>query len=265
MQIKNKTVWITGASSGIGKALALACAREQAANIIISARRESELQKVKEACLVHHINCGIVLLDLSDPTSITKAVQSVKTKFNHIDILIHNGGISQRALVKDADIAVDRRIMEVNFFGAVQLTKQVLPLMMQQSQSHIAVISSVVGKFGFPLRSAYAASKHALHGFFDSLRLEMVKYNLGITMICPGRVKTDIAEHALTADGSPHKQSDKAIRKGMDTEKCARKIIKAIKQNKHEVYIGGKEVMMVWFKRYLPQVFFRIVKNIAVN
>ncbi len=257
-QFKNKTIWITGASSGIGEALARLLA-EQGAFIILSARRTEELERV-QASLPTAMS-AILPLDMSQPGLFEDAVATAVQCTGTIDYLIHSAGISQRSRVADTLPEVDRRIMEVNYFGPVYLTKQLLPYFLKQRSGHLVVISSVVGKLGTPLRSSYAASKHALHGFFDSLRAEHWKDNIKVTLICPGYVRTAISLNALTHNGSPHARMDENQEKGMSPTACARGIVKALEQGKEEAYIGGKEIAGIYLKRFFPGVLSGILKR----
>jgi dehydrogenase/reductase SDR family member 7B len=261
MYFTDKIIWITGASSGIGEALAYGFARENA-RLIISSNNIEELNRVKNNCLKYCKVCKTVPLDLEIPSSIKEAFEKVILLFPKIDILINNGGVSQRTLLKDTSMEIFRKIMEINLFGAVNLTKLVLPVMIGNGGGHIIATSSISGKFGFPLRSAYAASKHALHGFFETVRLENVNDNIKVTIVCPGRVKTNISFNAIASDGKPHGKMDDGQNEGISPEKCARKIMRAVRKNKKEVLVGGKELLMVYFKRFLPFVFYRIVTKI---
>ena len=263
MFFEGKTVWVTGASSGIGEALAYALAT-QGARLILSARREEKLRAVQAACA--HPNRHLILpLDLSDPASIATAVPQALAHGGSIDVLINNGGISQRAQAVDTNLAVDRRIMEVNYFGTIALTKAVLPSMLERGAGHIVVVSSLVGKFGTPKRSAYAASKHALHGFFDALRAEIYDAGLRVTLICPGYVRTDISRNALTADGTPYATLDAGQQHGLPPERCAAKILRAIEREKDEVFFGGKEIAAVYIKRFWPGLLNRILRKATVT
>ncbi|MDQ3047034.1 MAG: SDR family oxidoreductase [Bacteroidota bacterium] len=257
---KNKVVWITGASSGIGEALAHAFAL-QGAKLILSARREEELQRVKTAIKLPEADVLLLPLDLGDTANIDKLTQKAISTFGRIDLLINNGGISQRSLVKNTSPEIDRKLMEVNFFGTVAITKSVLPSMIKSQSGHIVVISSIAGKFGFYLRSSYAASKHALHGFFESLRMEIHSDNVKVLIVCPGKIKTNISLNALTGDGNTHKRMDASTEKGMSAEECANKILLAISKNKEEVFIGGKELNAVWVKRFFPAFFSRMIRK----
>lgn len=261
MYFNEKVVWITGASSGIGEAMAYEFSKENA-RLIISSNNIEELNKVKSNCLKNGTQCDAIFIDLEKPESIKEAFDKVMIITPKIDILINNGGVSQRTLFVDTPMEVFRKIMEINIFGAVELSKYVLPIMLKNGGGHIVATSSISGKFGFPLRSAYAASKHALHGFFESLRLENYKENIRVTIVCPGRVRTNISLHALTADGTAHGKMDDGQDGGITAENCARQILRAIRKNKKEVLIGGKELLMVHFKRFTPFIFTRIVKKI---
>ncbi len=261
ISFKNKIVWITGASSGIGEALAYEFAKEGAI-IILSARRKDELEKVSQTCNELGGESYVFLLDLAIASQVEQVADDVIAKFKHVDILVNNGGISQRSLVIETPMEVDRRIMEIDFFSGVILAKKVLPTMVANNYGHFIVISSITGKFGFPLRSAYAAAKHALHGFYESLRAELHNNGINVTIACPGRIRTSISFSALTKSGKPHGIMDHAQAGGISAEQCAKKIMKAVKEQKIEVYIAGKEMLMVYFKRYIPWLFFKLVSKV---
>ena len=263
MNFNDKTIWITGASSGIGRALAVNLSR-RGVRLILSARSAERLEGCRQACM--HPDRHVVLpLDLTDPASLEEASQQALEKYGPIDILINNGGVSQRSLVVDTCLEVDRRIMEVNFFGAVALTKLVLPSMVSRKSGHIVVISSVIGKFGTPFRSSYAACKHALHGFFESLRAELWGEGIRVTMICPGFVRTNISVNALKGDGSTFGSMDAAQAAGMDPEICAEKIVRAVEAERNEVCIGGKEKLGVYLQRFVPGLFALIIRKAKVR
>lgn len=257
---QNKIVWITGASSGIGEALAKALALK-GAKLILSSRRSEELERVKKSLKLSDSDILILPLDLAETAKTDTLTKQVIEKFGRIDILINNGGISQRSLTKDTSLAIDRKVMEVNFFGTVALTKSVLPYMLQQKSGHIITISSIVGKFGFYLRSAYSASKHALHGFFESLRMEIAGDNVKILIVCPGKIHTNISVNAITGDGSKHSKMDKSTASGLSAQVCAQQILNGIKNNKEELFIGGKELRAIWLKRFFPKLFSRIIQK----
>jgi dehydrogenase/reductase SDR family protein 7B len=257
---KNKVVWITGASSGIGEALSKALAAE-GAKLVLSSRRIEELERVKKSLKLGDADVFILPLDLADSSKADELAKLVVGRFGRIDILINNGGISQRSLTKDTSLEIDRRVMEVNFFGTVALTKSVLPYMLKQKSGHIITISSIVGKFGFYLRSAYAASKHALHGFFESLRMEVYKDNINILLVCPGKIRTNISINAISGDGSTHNKMDESTDKGLSPEACATQILNGIRSNKEELFIGGKDLRAIWLKRFFPSLFSKIIRK----
>lgn len=257
---KNKVVWITGASSGIGEALAYAFANE-GAKLVLSARRNEELLRVKNTLNINDADILILPLDLSDTSKTEELTQQVISKFGRIDILINNGGISQRSLTKETPLEIDRKLMEVNFFGTIALTKSVLPYMLKQQSGQIIAMSSIAGKFGFFFRSAYSASKHALHGFFESLRMEIQDDNVRVLIVCPGKVQTNISVNAITSDGGKHNKMDESQKNGVSADFCAKEILKGIKKNKEELYIGGKELRAVWVKRIFPKLFSKLIRR----
>ena len=264
MTFKNKTVWIIGASFGIGKALSVNFAKLEA-NLVISSRKINELEKVKTECLKYTESCSIIPLDLEKNDNYKHKVDEVIQKYKNIDYLIVNGGVSQRSLAYETPIAIDRRLMEINYFGNISITKAVLPHMIEQQSGHIITVSSISGKFGFPLRSAYSAAKHALHGFYETLRFEHKKDNILVTIVIPGRIKTQVSINAIKKDGKQHGEMDPGQEKGMPAEECSRQIIKAIRKNKKEILIGGKELMMVRFRRCLPFLFYKMVGKVEAK
>ncbi len=257
---KNKVVWITGASSGIGEAIAKAFASE-GAKLILSARREEELNRVKQSLNLPDSDILILPLDLSDTSKTNELAKTVIDKFSRIDILVNNGGISQRSLTLETPIEIDRKIMEINFFGTIALTKSVLPFMIKQKSGHIIVMSSIAGKFGFFFRSAYSASKHALQGFFEALRMEIFNDNIKVLIVCPGKIKTDISINAITGTGGKHNKMDQSQSEGLSAEECARQVLKGIGNNKYEIFIGGKELRAIWVKRFFPNLFTRLIRK----
>ncbi|HEY8935849.1 MAG TPA: SDR family oxidoreductase [Cyclobacteriaceae bacterium] len=263
--LTNKVIWITGASSGIGEALAYELAKK-GARLILSARRKEELERVKGNCPAEfQPNVRVLALDLTSLSTLKLCVEAAIQFFGRVDILVNNGGISQRSLVNETSIDVDKRLMDVNFFGTVTLTKHLLPHFVKRKEGHFVNVSSVTGKFGTPYRSGYAASKHALHGFFDAVRAEHYKDNIKVTMICPGFIHTPITLSAVTGNGTPLNKMDEAQYKGKPADWCARKIVKAMEKQKEEVYIGGKEVFAVYLKRYFPKLFSIVIRNVAVR
>lgn len=254
MRFAGKTVWITGASSGIGEALAVAWSRE-GARLVLSARNAAELERVRRACNDPERH-RVVPLDLTDTNAIVAAAQRV----GEVDVLVHSGGVSQRSFAAETDLATDRAIMELNYFGTIALTKAVLPSMLARKSGHIVPISSVIGYVGIPTRSAYSASKHALHGFFEALRAETAKDGIRITMVVPGYVRTKVSENALRGDGSRHGKLDDTHARAMLPERAAEKIVDAVARGRAEVRVGGKEIWAVLLRRFLPGLTRRILR-----
>jgi len=263
MNFKHKTIWITGASSGIGKAVAIALS-EYECNLILSSRRADVLEEVKQLCKKPN-NVAIVPLDLANLKDMQKyAVQAIST-FGAVDILINNGGISQRSPILETTIEVDQKLMEIDYLGTVALSKSILPHFIERQQGHYVVVSSLMGKFSSPFRSAYCGAKHALHGFFDAMRLEHEGDGIKVTMICPGFVNTNVARNALTADGSKQGFQDDMTENGLDVNKFAKKMIMAIKRVKFEAYIGGFEAVGVFVKRLSPGLLHKLVLRSKVR
>lgn len=264
--IKGKVVWVTGSSSGIGEALVYELARK-GARLILSARRREELERVKQGCTgTMPDDIKILPLDLADAASLKAKAEEAEAFFGHVDILVNNGGISQRSLARDTQMDVDRKVMEVNYFGAIALSKYLLPGMLRRSSGHHVIISSAVGIISSPYRTGYAASKHALHGFYDGLRAELHDDNIKVTIVCPGFIRTQVSVNSLTGDGSRFNEMDQAQANGIAPDKCARVIVKAIEKEKEEIYIGGfKEVGGIYVKRFFPSLFSRIVRKVKVR
>jgi short-subunit dehydrogenase len=256
-----KTVWITGASSGIGEALAKAYAGPDT-RLVLSSRRQDELERVGTICKSRGSEIHIQTIDLGDEESIRQAAAEVLDQVGRIDLLINNGGISQRSKAIDTPIELDRKLFEINYFGSVLLTKLVLPGMVEAQSGHIVAISSISGKFGFHLRSAYAATKHALFGFFETIGLEHYSDNIYTTIVCPGRIQTNISKHALDKDGKASGTMDKGLAEGMDVDVCAAKIKRGIDRKKREVLVGKKELLLVYIHKYFPRLFWKIAPGI---
>lgn len=255
-----KVVWVTGASSGIGEALVRVLAKQNA-KIILSARNADALNKVALDADLKSENYLVIPFDLADTSKIKECAQQAIQKFSRIDFLINNGGVSQRSESLQTSEEVERKLMEVNYFGHVALTKAVLPYMIKQGGGHITVVSSIAGKFGFFLRSSYCAAKHALHGYFESLRLELEKNNIKVLLVCPGKIETEISVKAARGDGSDHGVMDDSHINAVKPDECAGEILKAIQKNKLEVFIGGKEIRAVHMKRFFPSWFYAIIRR----
>lgn len=256
-----KVVWITGASSGIGEALVKAFA-EGGSRVIASSNEITRLEKVAESCSAMKGSVTTVAFDLGEMAGIEELVAGVVEREGRVDMLLNIGGISQRALIRETPLWLDRRIMEINYFGTIALTKALLPHMIRSGGGHIAATSSISGRFGFPLRSAYSASKQALHGFFETLLLEHAGDNIRVSVIIPGRVQTMISLHALTATGAEHGKMDEGQAGGVTAEKAARQILRGLGRNRREILVGSSELLMLKIRKYLPALFFRIAGRI---
>lgn len=261
MKLTAKTIWITGASAGIGRAMALKLSKSNN-RLILSGRNEAALKETANQCEKNGSPVQTATFDLADPASIRVAVKKVLEQSPGIDCLFHVGGLSQRSLVKDTSMEIDRKIMEVNFFGTNALTKAILPGMIARGGGHIAVTSSLVGKFGFPYRSAYSAAKHALHGYYESLRAELKKENIRVSIIIPGRIQTNISLNAINETGGAHGIMDDGQANGMDVDLAASVIINKLAAEKKEILVGGKEMLMITIRRFLPALYYRISSKI---
>lgn len=258
MQISNKTIWITGASSGIGEALTYAFEKVSASKIIISGRRVEELERVKGNCQ-NSDSIIVQPLDVTDYDAIPDIVKKIEKAHGAIDILVNNAGVSQRGIVAETDFEVDKRIMAINFFGAVAMTKAVLPNMIAKNSGCFVNMSSLSGKMGVPQRSAYCAAKHAMHGFFDALRAENTHNGIQVLMVCPGYIKTDVSKNALDSKGNSTGEMDENQENGLSPDFLAQRILKAIRKNELEIYVGGKEKMGVLLKRFFPRILAKVL------
>jgi short-subunit dehydrogenase len=256
-----KVAWITGASSGIGESLVYEFIR-RGATVIASSNDLPGLERVKADCGNKSMMVNCVPFDLSDTSGIEQIVEQQLNTFGRIDFLLNIGGISQRARIDETPMWLDRKIFEINYFGTIAFTKAVLPFMVRQRSGHILATSSISGRFGFPLRSAYSASKQALHGFFETLYLENKKFNIKSSVIIPGRVRTDISFHALDAEGKEHGKLDEGLAKGISPVKAAEIIINGMIRNNREILVGRKELILLYIRRYFPWLFFRIADKI---
>lgn len=263
MTLNNKVIWITGASSGIGKGLVMELSKISC-KLIISSRNKESLELVKNESF-HPENISVLDFDLANFKSMEIVTNKAISYNGKIDMLINNGGISQRSLIIDTDINVDQKIMEIDYLGTVALSKAILPHFIKNKSGHFVTVTSLMGKFGSPMRSGYCGAKHALHGFFDVLRMEHDKDNIKVTLVCPGFVNTNISKNALIGDGSLQNTMDSATKNGLTIDVFAKRMIKAIKAEKHEVYIGKKEVLGIYVKRFFPKLLHKLVLRSQVT
>ncbi len=255
-------IWITGASSGIGEACAY-CYAEGGNKLILTSSSRERLEPVAANCREKGASEVLVLpSDFNDLEGVKLLARTAWDAFGGIDVLFCNAGISQRTNVEDTSMDMVRQIMEINYFAPVALAKAILPFMLKAGGGHIAVTTSIAGVFGFPLRCAYSSSKHALYGFFETLQAEYYGSNILVTIVCPGRVRTNISLNALDKGGGKHGTMDPGQDKGLPAEKAARKIVRAINKGKREVLIGRGELIMVYIKRFFPGLCAKLARRI---
>lgn len=256
----NKTVIITGASSGIGKYIAQYLAGFNA-NIVLCARSEDKMMQIVEDLKLSSNKYQIIKIDFSKENDFEKIINQILHKFKSIDILINNVGIAQKSLVQETNEEVERKIMEVNYFSIINFTKALLPYFIQNNKGQIVVTSSILGEIGLPFVAPYCASKHAINGYFNSLRYDVEKHNIDINIIEPGFISTEITKKALTGVGEIHNKDSVAQEKGMNAEKCAYQILKNIKKKKRKAYVGGLETLMPKFAFFFPKIFHFLMKK----
>jgi short-subunit dehydrogenase len=250
---ENRVVWLTGASSGIGEQLAYLL-NEAGAHLILSARKQEKLEKVKAACPRQELPIALLAMDLADLEVLPDLSHRAWELFGHIDYMIHVAGVSIRGMALDTEIAMDEYVMRVNHFGPVVITRELVPKMLERGFAHIAATTSLSGKYGVPQLSAYAASKHAMHGFFESLRAELYDQGLRITMLVPGMIRTKIIQHGFDGHGKPFDHNIQGMKEGFDPKACAERMMFAIRKNKQEYFIGNFwEKLTLWLSHYAPE------------
>lgn len=264
MHFKNKVVWITGASSGIGAELAYQLSFQKA-KLILTARNKQALEMVQQKCLQQTSFCKIVVADLSIEYETEESVTSAIKQFNRIDFVFLNAGVTQRSLAFETEIKVYKSLMEINFFAAVIITQKLFPYFKQQGGGHFVAMGSVAGLIGFPYRSGYAAAKHALMGYFETLQTENAVDGVNYTIISPGRINTPISSSALTKDGSPHLKNDIGQLKGIPVKKCVSQILKAVEKNKKHFIIARGEYWLWVIKKIMPALFYKIANSKGMN
>lgn len=262
MKLEGRVIWITGASSGIGEALAVECARG-GARLILSSRNADELARVQRRCAPAAVE--LLPLDLIELDKAAERAEAALAAFGRVDVLVNNGGISQRSLARETSVEVDERLIRVNYLGQVALTKALLPHFLERGEGHFVVVSSVAGLMYTPMRSGYCGSKYALHGFFDALRAEVAGDGVAVTMVAPAAVKTQISYNALTGDGTPQGSMDVLQQEGISAEACARKIVGAIERRPRELLVGNILKYGVYVHRLAPGLFARLIRRVRVT
>lgn len=258
----NKVVWITGASSGIGEATAYRFAQE-GAKVIVTALESDLLEKVVTRCKeLSAPDAAALPYDLSDSEGLNALAEKAWNLFGCIDILYNNAGISQRGTTVETEMHVIRKVMDIDYFAPVVLTKAVLPRMIERGGGQLVVTTSIAGRFGFPLRCAYSSAKHALYGFFETVQAETYDQNIRVTIVCPGRVQTNISKYALEKDGRQHGMMDAGQAGGVTPQQAADKIVKAVYKKKREVMVGRYELLMAYIKQFCPSLAARLARKI---
>lgn len=262
--LNGKVVWITGASSGLGKALAQSCAT-RGAEVILTARRFEELENVRQS-LSHPERHLCICADITDEAQVRSAFEqalNVKTK---IDWLINNAGLSQRALIADTTMLTERAIMEVDYFSQVFLTKTVLPTLLQQKSGRVVFVSSVAGLLGTQYRASYSAAKAAIHMWANSLRAEVTDQGIGVSVVFPGFVKTNVSINALDGEGKPQGFDNDATANGLEADQFAEITINALLKGDEYIVVGGaKEKLGVWVSRLSPKTLYRMIRKMKVK
>ena len=259
MTWERKVAWVTGASSGIGEALARAlCTR--GAEVIISARRTDALEALRKTLPGPSL---VLPFDVTDLDALPALADQALAWRGRVDLLVNNAGISQRSLAMDTSFDVYRTIMEVNFFAPVRLTQLLLPSMVQRRSGHIAAVSSLAGKFATPLRTAYSAAKHAIIGYCDSLRTEVeIPYGLKVSTVLPGSVRTLVGVNALRGDGTVRGASDGHIENGMDPQVAGDMIADALAQGRREIVVAeGAELTAADLRASNPELLFDLLSQ----
>lgn len=262
--LTDKIIWITGASGGIGEALAHAFAKE-GASIVLSARRIAELERVRLA-LPHPEKHLILPLDICDEQAQQQALDAVLTRYGKLDWLINNAGISQRALVMDTCGETDRKIMEIDYFAQVALSRRVLSCMLKQRQGQLVFISSIAGLVGTQYRGSYSAAKAALHLWANSARAELFEQGIRVAVVFPGFVKTAVSMNALTGTGEALGKMDDAQANAMSATEFASATLSALRAGKSYIVIGGfKEKLAALLGRFAPELLYKMIRKSKVR
>ena len=257
---KNKVIWITGASSGIGEALSYEFSRKGGL-LILSSRNESKLNTVKDKLPLGSDQARVLALDLEKLDELKDKVEIALSFFGRIDYFVSNAGLAIKDFALNTPLDIDQKLMKINYFSSVSITKSLLPHFIERNRGHIVVTSSLSGKYGVPKIAAYAASKHALHGFYETLRSEITDYNIDLTFVIPGIIKTEITAHAITGTGDNFGKIDKTFQNAYPVDRAAGKIVSAVLNKKESVFVGGAEGITLLLNRISPWLLRRFIRN----
>jgi len=263
-ELQQQVVWITGASSGLGKALAQEYALK-GARVVLMARRFEVLEEVRLSLMNAEQHLSVVA-DICNESQVRHAYAQVVQHYGRIDVLINNAGLSQRALIKDTTLNTDRTIMEIDYFSQVFLTKTVLPTFLAQKSGRIVYVSSVAGLLGTQYRASYSAAKAAIHMWANSLRAEVADEGVGVSVIFPGFVQTNVSFNALDGAGQPQGHQDEAIANGLKANDFAKQVVKALSEGQEYIVVAGlKEKLGVLISRLSPALLYKVIRKTKVK
>lgn len=262
LNLKNKTALITGGGTGIGRSIALHLAQE-GCHLVLTGLGLNDLESAKAECERYGVKVYATETQLDDYASIDRLYDFVMSNHLSIDLFVLNAGISQREKALDTDISVDEKILKIDFLSGVYLVKKFKEMILAKEHVQFSVTTSLSGLFGFPLRSAYCAAKHALFGFYESLELEYD--NIGVTFLIPGRINTQISKSALHGDGTAHAKMDAGQANGLDVDKCGKIAVSAIKRQKHRKLIGRSELLMAYIHKYCLPLYYKLSRKISAT
>lgn len=260
LSLKNKYALVTGASTGFGAAISIQLAKE-GCHLFLTGLGQNQLEETKKSCEAHGVKVFSIESDFSNFTSIDRLVDFIKEKNIPIDLFVLNAGISQRDKALDTDFDIDQKIMQINYWSSVYLIKKFRKEILASQHTSISVTTSLAGLFGFPLRTSYCASKHALFGFFESMELEYD--NISVTFLIPGRINTQISKSALTGNGEKYNKMDPGQAKGLDVDKAAKRAVRAVKCQRHRKLIGKYELLMAYINKYIPYLYYKLSRKIS--
>ena len=262
LDLKGKTALVTGGSTGIGQSIALHLAQE-GCHLVLTGLGIDDLNKTKEKCEQYGVRAYATETQLDDYSSIDRLYDFVMQQGLSIDLFVLNAGISQREKALDTDFSVDEIILKIDFMSGVYLVKKFKEMIKAKEHVQFSVTTSLSGLFGFPLRSAYCAAKHALFGFYESLELEYD--NINVTFLIPGRINTQISKSAQMGDGTAHAKMDAGQANGLDVDKCGAIAVRAIKRQRHRKLIGRSELLMAYIHKYCLPLYYKLSRKISAT